>query len=157
MFKTVVFASDGSETADRALPYAKALATGEGRTLVVVHSKEILQGRPGGQPVLADEEDLETKIAGQVEEARTEGIDASFKVISGTSPHAAHMIGDVATEVGADVIVVGTRGHSAVAGLLLGSFTQRLLHISSCPVLAVPAGKHAATPTDGREAAAAAG
>jgi nucleotide-binding universal stress UspA family protein len=155
MFKKIVFASDGSETADRALPYAKALAADEGAVLVVVHSKELLLGRPGGNPVLADEEDIEAKIAGQVEEARKEGVDASFKLISGTTPHAAHMIADVAREVGADVIVVGTRGHAPIAGLLVGSVTQRLLHIAPCPVLAVPAGKHADVAADGGRASAA--
>lgn len=48
------------------------------------------------------------------------------------------MIAERARELGADAIVVGTRGHGPVAGLLLGSVTQRLLHIAECPVLAVP-------------------
>ena len=138
MFKTVVFATDGSETADRALPYAKALATGEGRTLVVIHGRELLDSRHAGNPARADEEDVETKIERQVEEARKDGVDATFKVVSGSSPHAAHMIGDLAAGLGADVIVVGTRGHSPVAGLLLGSVTQRLAQIAHCPVLVVP-------------------
>jgi nucleotide-binding universal stress UspA family protein len=49
----------------------------------------------------------------------------------------------VARDTPADVIVVGTRGHGRVAGLLLGSVTQRLLHIAPCPILAVPATKAA--------------
>lgn len=52
----------------------------------------------------------------------------------------AHAIEDVAAEAGADLIVTGTPGHSPVAGLLLGSVTQRLLHIARRPVLAVPPG-----------------
>ena len=47
MFKTIVWATDGSESADRALPFAKELATGEGRTLVIVHGKEIFVGGRG--------------------------------------------------------------------------------------------------------------
>jgi nucleotide-binding universal stress UspA family protein len=58
------------------------------------------------------------------------------------------MIADLAREIDADAIVVGTRGHSPVAGLLLGSVTQRLLHIAPCPVVAVPAG----IPTTGAQA-----
>ena len=51
----------------------------------------------------------------------------------------AHVLADQAGDRGADVIIVGTRGHTGLAGLLLGSVTQRLLHISPCPVMAVPA------------------
>ena len=139
MFRTIIWATDGSETADRALPYAKELAGGADGRLIVVHSKELLVGRAGGHPVLADEDEVETKIEAQVEQLRADGLDASFRLVSGSAPHAAHMISDAAAEAGADLIVVGTRGHTAVAGLLLGSVTQRLLHIAPCPVLAVPA------------------
>ena len=139
MFRTIIWATDGSETADRALPYAKDLAGGVDGRLVVVHSKELLVGRAGGHPVLADEDEVEAKIERQIEELQAEGLDASFRIVSGAAPHAAHMISDAAAELGADLIVVGTRGHTAVAGLLLGSVTQRLLHIAPCPVLAVPA------------------
>jgi nucleotide-binding universal stress UspA family protein len=156
VFNTIVWATDGSEAADRALPYAKALAAAHDAALVVVHSKEVFVGRAGGYPVLADEEELEAKIQGQVDEARKEGLNATFNVIRGAAPGAAHMIADVARELGADVIVVGTRGHAPVAGLLLGSVTQRLLHIAPCPVLAVPAGRHVVEHEPERETATAA-
>ena len=38
----------------------------------------------------------------------------------------------------ADVIMVGTPGRTPLVVLVLGSMTQRLLHIAPCPVLAVP-------------------
>ncbi|MDX6598141.1 MAG: hypothetical protein QOE87_2028 [Gaiellales bacterium] len=50
----------------------------------------------------------------------------------------AHVIAEVAENAKAEVIVTGTRGHTAIAGLLLGSVTQRLLHLAHCPVLVVP-------------------
>ena len=50
----------------------------------------------------------------------------------------AHAIEEIADRADADLIVVGTRGHSSVAGLLLGSVTHRLLHIAHRPVLVVP-------------------
>lgn len=156
MFKTIVWATDGSEAADRALPYAKALAEGDGRSLVVIHSEEHFVGRASAYPVRADEDELKTKIRRQVDEARAEGLDATFKAVTGTAPHAAHMIADVAREVGADLIIVGTRGHAPVAGLLLGSVTQRLLHIAPCPVLAVPSEKQMGAREPERETAAAA-
>jgi nucleotide-binding universal stress UspA family protein len=140
MFKTIVWATDGSESADAALPYAKSLAAQNGAALVVAHAVEHIVGmRAAGYPVHVDEEQIRAKIERQTAELKEAGIDVSSKAVGGASPGAAHMIADIAREVGADVIVVGTRGHTALAGLLVGSVTQRLLHLAPCPVLAVPA------------------
>ena len=139
MFKTIVWATDGSESADRALPYAKALAAAGHGTLVVVHANEILGGRAGGYPLLPDEDEVRAKIRRQVDEVREEGLDANFQLVNAIGVTPAHMVAEAARKVGADVIVLGTRGHAPIAGLLLGSVTQRLLHIAPCPVLAVPA------------------
>lgn len=38
----------------------------------------------------------------------------------------------------AQLVVVGTRGHGNVSGLLLGSTSQPVLHYAPCPVLAIP-------------------
>ena len=139
MFKTIVWATDGSDAADAALPYVKGLAEGEGHKLVVVHSKEVLRGRAGGYPVYADEDEVLAKIQRQADELRAEGLDVTLQVETTAAPGAAHTIAEAARTFGGDVIVVGTRGHTAIGGLLLGSVTQRLLHIASCPVLAIPA------------------
>jgi nucleotide-binding universal stress UspA family protein len=138
MFETILWATDGSENGDRALPYVSDLAKGDGRELVVLHCKETFVGRAGGYPLRAHEDELEAKIRKQVDEAQAEGIKATLRLVTGPVPGTAHMIADVAQEVGADVIVVGTRGHAPISGLLLGSVAQRLLHIAPCPVLAVP-------------------
>ena len=139
MFKTIVWATDGSDAADAALPYAKGLAEGEGHKLVVVHSKELLRGRAGGYPMNADEDELQAKIRRQADELRSEGLDVTLRIETVDAPGAAKTIADVTRSFRGDVIVVGTRGHTAIGGLLLGSVTQRLLHIAPCPVLAIPA------------------
>lgn len=152
MFEKIIWATDGSEPADRALPYAKALAA-DG-SLLVLHCKELLFGRAGGYPALADDEQLEEKIRKQAAESESEGVETTFELVTGVSRHAGDMIADVARETGADLIVVGSHGHTAVAGLLLGSVTQRLLHIAPCPVLAIPPmKKRAASEAPEREVA----
>jgi nucleotide-binding universal stress UspA family protein len=139
MFKTIIWATDGSDAADEALPFAKALAACSGGALVVVHNRETFYGgRAAGLPIYADESDVEAKIAGQVDELETEGFHATLRLVTGSTAHAAHMIAVVAGEVGADAIVVGTRGHGPLTGYIVGSVTQRLLHVAPCPVVAVP-------------------
>lgn len=89
MFKTIIWATDGSETADGALPFARALAESDGGRLIAVHGKEVfVGGRATGFPVMADEEELEVKIERQVDELRAAGLDATFKLISGLPTHA---------------------------------------------------------------------
>jgi nucleotide-binding universal stress UspA family protein len=140
MFKTILWATDGSDTAARALPFALGLVESADAKLVVAHAREIFVGRSGGYPVLADENDLRERIERQVLDLKDGGIDATFVVRTCGGNHAAGAIAEIAEEVEADLIVVGTHGYGRVAGLLLGSVTQSLLHEGVCPVLAIPTG-----------------
>jgi nucleotide-binding universal stress UspA family protein len=139
MFKNIVWATDGSESADRAFAYAKELAATSGAKLFAIHSDEhLIGGRSAGVPVFADEPDLRTRIRGQIDAARKEGFDATFEAVRCTAGKSPLAIAEFAQRVDADVIVVGTRGHSPLTGALLGSVTRGLLHSAPCPVLAVP-------------------
>ena len=134
MFKTLIWATDGSAAADRALPYVKSLALQNDATVIVVHSIEyVVDARSW-----ATEEELKDKFKRQVAELTNAGVDARLDIVGAKHLRPAHMIADVARDVGADLIVVGTRGHAPISELLLGGVTQRLLHIAQCPVLAVP-------------------
>ena len=138
MFDVIVWATDGSANADLALDYIKKLTEGGQSRVVAVHVKEFVVGRAPG-PVNLDADQLEQKIQGQVNDLKQAGIDASLQTHPAPAGNAAHIVADSAKEVGADLIVVGTRGRGPIKGLLLGSVTQRLLHVTPCPVLAVPA------------------
>ncbi len=138
MFTKIIWATDGSAGADLALGYAKDLARAYGADLVVVHGEQLSAARSSiGYTRRVDEEDLEAKIKRQVAEMTDSGLSVIVKVIGGHA-HPATLIAEVAEDVDADLVVVGTRGHTPLAGLMLGSVTDRLLHILHCPVLAVP-------------------
>ena len=136
--KTIVLALDGSEGSARATPVAVSLAQQSGARIVVAHVDERIVAKGDMPSLRADEDEVFKRIESEVKHLADDGIDASIerKVIVLGGP--AHEIADIADEVDADVIVVGTRGQSQIAGLLLGSVTMRLLHIAKRPVLAVP-------------------
>ncbi len=97
-----------------------------------------MAAKAGRFAVHADEDELKLKIKRQVSELSQGDVLATLQMATASAGGAAHVIADAAREQQAELIVVGTRGHTALAGLLLGSVTQRLLHIAPCPVLAVP-------------------
>jgi nucleotide-binding universal stress UspA family protein len=140
MFKTIVWATDGSETATHALPFALDLVARDAAELVAVHVRELVVGRMGGYPVYADDDHTRARLAERVESLRSEGVDAVLEVRSCISGHAAKFIAEVADEHGADLIVLGTHGHTRIGGALIGSTTQALLREGTTPVLAVPEG-----------------
>lgn len=154
MFGTIVLAVDGSEPSDRAVEYAGRLAKESGSRIVAVHVKEIMAGRVAG-PVHVDEDAILDKVREQIKQLNDDGIKAELQVTSSMTGGPAHIIADAAEKESADVIVTGTRGHTALAGVFLGSVAQRLLHLASCPVLVVPdmAGRAGAARST-REAAA---
>jgi nucleotide-binding universal stress UspA family protein len=140
MFSKIVLALDGSEPSERAVPVLRDLAAAGTARIDVVHVRELMVGRAGGLPLHADEEAITERVRAHAQELTDAGYDTHVHVESTVGGGPAHVIAEIAQQVGADVIVIGTRGHSALAGLLVGSVTQRLLHIAACPVLSIPAG-----------------
>jgi nucleotide-binding universal stress UspA family protein len=112
MFKLILWASDGSEHAERALQYARELAEEQSARLVAIHVREILVGRAGGYPVQLDEDEVELMIQAQVKDLSDAGINASYEQRGATAGGAAHALADAASELGADLIVMGTRGQA---------------------------------------------
>ena len=137
MFKKVIWATDGSEHADRALGLAKSLVDESGGSLLAVHSIEYVIAKGGGTE-LVDEDERVAKVKQQVADLEAAGLKAEVRIVESGTHSPAHTVARVAEEEGADLIVAGTRGHTLLAGLLLGSGTQRLLSIAPCPVLVVP-------------------
>jgi nucleotide-binding universal stress UspA family protein len=137
MFKTIVLALDGSEGSARAMSFAVELAKRDGAKLVIAHAEERIVGKGGGD-IHADEDQIQAEIRSRAEELSAQGVETSVEMADVMLGGPAHVIAEIADREQADLIVVGTRGHSAVPGLVLGGVTQRLLHIAHRPVLAIP-------------------
>jgi nucleotide-binding universal stress UspA family protein len=140
--KTIVIATDGSDSAAQALEFAIELAKETGASLEVVSVRPTrLAGKAGaGAPILEVEEfDGPDHIASAAaEQAREAGVTAT--------PHAAHgdvvdCIATAATTLGADLLVVGSRGSGSISGALLGSVSHALVRRSPVPLTIV---RHAA-------------
>lgn len=138
MFRTVLWASDGSAAADRALPAAKSIAEKFGAKLLVTH---VIEGVSAPITVQSGEEtDDETQatLQARAEGLTSEGISVELVTLDKSRSGTAQAIADLARERNVDLIVAGTRGSSQLMRFLVGSVTRRLVELAPCPVLAVP-------------------
>ena len=62
---------------------------------------------------------------------------ASSMVLTAQGP--AQAVLDYGRDVGADLIVAGTHGRSAISGFFMGSVAQKIVRTAPCPVLTVHA------------------
>jgi nucleotide-binding universal stress UspA family protein len=138
LFDTIVWATDGSKSATQALDVAKTLAHDHGASLVVVH---IVQhyATQAGLAVYPDEDTVKAELEQTVQQLSEDGFRPRLRIVDHIGPQPAHEIADIAREEDADLIVMGTRGHGPIAGLLLGSVVLRMLQVAPCPIVAVPA------------------
>jgi nucleotide-binding universal stress UspA family protein len=136
---TIIWATDGSKWSDGALEVLRDVAKRwTNPQIVAVHIDQRLVGRAGDVSFLADEQDLVAKIRSQVYELEQHGFTAELELRHTHKADQASIIASIAKDREADVIFVGTRGHGRLAGALLGSVAQGLLHTAPCPVLVVP-------------------
>jgi nucleotide-binding universal stress UspA family protein len=138
MFNAIVVGLDGSRGSEPALPLAAELAAEDGARLVLLHVDERVAAKGGVHPVRADEDQIRARLEEQARELSGRGIEASSEVVELVLGGPAQAIEEVAEREGAELIVVGRRGRSPVAGLVLGSVTQRLLHVARRAVLTAP-------------------
>ena len=139
---TILFATDGSPSAQKALTEAVELAreTGWRLRVLTVWQTPLLAAygyTPAAYvPELADaERDHAAEVArAAVAAAAQAGVEATAETREG-SP--ATEICDAAAEDGARLIVLGAHGWGALKRVLFGSVSTHVMHSAPCPVLVV--------------------
>lgn len=137
MFKTICLALDGSENSRGAIPVAAELAEAGGAKIVIAHVVELVAGKGGVVPVHI-EDAIQAELEKDLEALRGREIEAELEVTENIIGGPARGVLEIAERTGADLIVCGTRGHTALGGLLLGSVAERLVQTAKRPVLVVP-------------------
>ena len=139
----IVVAVDFSEYADRALDTAVEFAKQFSGELHLVHALDMripqMSQYDFAFPAAFIEEAeraAASKLDVLVQKVAAEGVTATPH-LSGVP--AASAIVDLAEELGADLIIMGTRGHTGLKHVLLGSVAERTLRHAPCSVLAVKA------------------
>lgn len=135
---TVIVALDGGNWSERALPAAKQLAARFGARLLVVHVSRLQPGLRGSRfAIRADEDERREHLESLVAGLREDGVAADLELTASSLGHPAAVIAEAARRHRAGAIVVATRGHSPMVGVLASSVAQRLMHDAPCPVLVV--------------------
>lgn len=149
----IVVALDESAQAEEVLEHARRLPLGADTELVLCHvvrpfstySSVAAEYSPGWEQMVVDVIDAQKEQGQALLQAAEQKLSAEGRTVSS---HLA--LGDPASEIlalaeerQADLVVAGSRGHSRIEKLLLGSVADRLLNAAQCSLLLVhprPAG-----------------
>ena len=137
--KQILIATDGSPSAEEAVDVGLELAKEQGADVTFVHvadADEFHGGRAGSVPITHTEpvDESETALKSAADKAEEAGVSYALERISGQTVDSIVAVGD---QKNADLIVLGSRGRSAVTSALLGSVSHGVLRHASRPVLVV--------------------
>ncbi|MDQ2055070.1 MULTISPECIES: universal stress protein [Halobellus] len=136
MYETILVPTDGSDQADAALDHAVSLARENDATIHLLYVADTNRDSVttvGGRVVDALEAEGE-RVTSETRERLDSDVEIVDTVETGDP---VETILDYGEMVGADVIVMGTHGRSGLDRYLLGSTTERIVRLSSIPVLTV--------------------
>src|SRR5437588_10012229 len=142
--KRILTPIDRSGYMEKILAYAISLGKAWGAELTAIHVFEPGLGIPGGR--VKEKERVREEEAKREAEillvqlidplARKEGVNIRKEVVE-ESDSVAKSILDYAKKNDMDVIVIGTKGMTAVEGFFLGSVANSVIHHVHCPVFAI--------------------
>ncbi len=141
--KTILVPIDFSPATRAVIDTALTLATAPDAELHLLHSVQPPMattdyglGMEGLQETLAvAKTNAERQLARHHDEVAARGVAVRTHLAHGP---AAPSIAERARAIGADAIVLGSHGHTALYELLVGSTTHAVLKHAACPVVIVP-------------------
>jgi len=147
MFDVILVGTDGSESAAVAVRQATELAKLTGGTLHIVSAYKgvsvgsVAMAASAGASTI-DVDHVNRTAAAEAElvcehaasEARRDGVKVELHGVPGD---AADVLISVATEIAADLIVIGNRGMSGARRFVLGSVPNKVSHHCPCSLLIV--------------------
>jgi nucleotide-binding universal stress UspA family protein len=143
IMRRILVAADGSSGGDRAVDFAADLTKAVGGTLTIVTiggniSDDELKNLTRAEGSVGDVlESLSAQVLLNAQQ-RVQRLGVSdIQTRTGWGDAAAGVL-ETAQREGADAIVMGRRGRGRLAGLLLGSVSQKVVSLAPCPVIVVP-------------------
>jgi nucleotide-binding universal stress UspA family protein len=153
IFTKILVPVDGSKYSLDAAKYAAGIAKLTHAKVIVLHVVHLptyaftYSGSEGVSPVAIptplpvtlteDEKKAAKKIVDEVQEmGEMTGVKVESKIVE-RHPSIPDAIIQFAEENGVDLIVMGTKGKTAIRRFLLGSVTESVVHHAHCPVLVV--------------------
>jgi len=140
----IISATDGSESADRAVAFAADLAKSINAKLLIVNVSE--DHFSGSELRLLDRlrvtegdalEEISRRIVASAKAAAQDRGAVNVETITGAGDPAKVLM-EIANREHGDAIVVGRRGHGLLEGLLLGGVSHKLSNLAHCVVMIVP-------------------
>ena len=136
MFDRILVAIDGSVEGGKTVPAALEMAQRFGSAVTVVHVREHTKYE-GSDVDLGPPTSRRSSWRPRSPDFRDAGIDAQAEIRRVSPGDTPQQIVDVAREVEADLIVLGTRGMTEWKSMLLGGVANKVVHHAHCPVLLV--------------------
>jgi len=137
--KHILVPIDFSEYADYALDYAIELAQKLQARLTLLHAMETTPlevAESATRRSLSDWQELETsaeqRMAASLKHIQDVGLQGETLIVRGDPFQS---ILDTAQDKEADLIVMGTQGHTGLTHVLLGSVAEKVVRLAPCPVL----------------------